>query len=305
MDKSLESQQVMWVVARVLLAAAAIFFMSLALLSLGVGAMSVHAGNGLLRSMNERVDEIRVFLKDSVTVEERASMENFVRNMSEVKSVSYISKEQALEDFKKMYKDEKDLLQKIEGNPLPAELIIRMKDPKYNSVVAQRISTRPEISVDEAGKQEIKNPRETVDNILGINGAIQKRGLVIFLVLGLVALAIVSAMTATAINSRHVKIGIKKAHGATNLSIGWPFLIEGAGVGFFGGIVGIIGILLINAMFITKLEAASENVKLVAGGYLLLLSFMLIIIGIGIGALGSALGMFAIAHRGLEEENAS
>jgi cell division transport system permease protein len=273
------------------LTAAAIMVTSLSLLILGVIGMSVHAGNGLATSMKERVDEVRVFLKDNVTVEERSSMQAFIQKMSEVKSVKYISKEDALAEFKKMYKDEKSLLDEIEGNPLPAEFKVRMTDPKYNNVVAQRIEARPEVSVDEAGKKEIKNPRDVVNKVLRITGAIQKFGLVIVIAFGLVAVALVSITIRMAIYSRRTEIGIMKLVGATNWFIRWPFMMEGVVEGFFGAIVGIIVALLVHAWFIVKLEAAAENVNLVAGGYLVTLSFVLVVIGIVIGAVGSALAL--------------
>jgi len=273
------------------LTAAAVLVTSLSLLILGVVGMSVHAGNGLATSMKERVDEIRVFLKDNVTVEERASMETFIRNMSEVKSVKYISKEEALLEFKKMYAEEQDLLSEIEGNPLPAEFKVRMKDPSANTTVANRISQRPEVSVDEQGKKEIKNPRDVVAKVLKITGAVQKFGLVIVLAFGLVAVALVSITIRMAIYSRRKEIGIMKLVGATNWFIRWPFMMEGVIEGFFGALVGIIVAILVHAWFISKLEAAAENVRLVAGGYMVLLSFVLIVIGIVIGAVGSAFAL--------------
>ena len=273
------------------LTAAAVMVTSLSLLILGVVGMSVHAGNGLATSMKERVDEVRVFLKENVTVEERSSMQAFIQKMPEVKSVKYISKEDALAEFKKMYKDEQSLLAEIEGNPLPAEFKVRMTDPKYNNVVAQRIEARPEVSVDETGKKEIKNPRDVVNKVLRITGAIQKFGLVIVVAFGLVAVALVSITIRMAIYSRRTEIGIMKLVGATNWFIRWPFMMEGVVEGFFGAIVGIIVALLVHAWFIQKLEAAAENVKLVAGGYLVLLSVVLVVIGIVIGAVGSALAL--------------
>jgi len=273
------------------LTAAAVMVTSLSLLILGVVGMSVHAGNGLATSMKERVDEVRVFLKDNVTVAERSSMQSFIQKMPEVKSVKYISKEDALAEFKTMYKDEKSLLDEIEGNPLPAEFKVRMTDPKYNNTVAQRIESRPEVSVDETGKKEIKNPRDVVNKVLRITGAIQKFGLVIVVAFGLVAVALVSITIRMAIYSRRTEIGIMKLVGATNWFIRWPFMMEGVVEGFFGAIVGIIVALLVHAWFIAKLEAAAEGTNLVAGGYLVLLSFVLVAIGIVIGAVGSALAL--------------
>jgi cell division transport system permease protein len=273
------------------LTAAAIMVTSLSLLILGVIGMTVHAGNGLATNMKERVDEIRVFLKDNVTVEERTSMEDFIRKMADVKSVKYISKEEALKEFQQMYADQKDLLSEIEGNPLPAEFKVRMKDPKYNTKVAKAIESRPEVSVDEAGKKEIKNPRDVVQKVLRITGAVQKFGLVIVVAFALVAVALVSITIRMAIYSRRKEIGIMKLVGATNWFIRWPFMMEGVIEGFFGAIVGIIVAVFVNAWFIAKLEAAADNVNLVAGSYMVLLALALIVLGIVIGAVGSALAL--------------
>ena len=273
------------------LTVAAVMVTSLSLILLSVVALLVHTGNGLAADMKERVDEIRVFLREDITVEERESMERFMRKMDEVKSVKYISKEEALEEFKKMYKDQQDMLDEIEGNPFPAEFKIRMKDPKYNSTVAKRLESRPEVSVDDNGKKEIKNPRDVVNKVLRYTGTMQKGGLVVVVLFGLVSVALVTITIRMAIYSRRKEIGIMKLVGATNWFIRWPFMFEGVIEGFLGAIVGIIIALLLNSWIINKVESAAENVNLVTGGYLALLSVLLILVGVFIGALGSALAL--------------
>jgi cell division transport system permease protein len=273
------------------LTVAAVMVTSLSLIILGVVSMFVHTGNGLAADMKERVDEIRVFLDENVTVEERESLERHIRNMEEVRSVTYISKEEALEEFRKMYEDQQDMLDEIEGNPFPAEFKVQMKDPKYNTTVAKRLESRPEVSTDENGKKEIKNPRDVVNKVLRWTGAIQKAGIVIVIAFGLVAVALVSITIRMAIYSRRKEIGIMKLVGATNWFIRWPFIFEGVVEGFLGAIVGIITVLAINAWIISKIESAAENVNLVGGSYIALLSVFLICIGVFIGAVGSALAL--------------
>ena len=273
------------------LSVAAMMITILALSMLGVVMMIVHAGNSLAVDLKYRVDEIRVFLEDNITVEERESLERFVRDMKEVRKVTFISKEQALEDFKEMYKDKPQIIEEIEGNPLPAELKIRMRDPKYNSDVSERLEKRPEVSVDpDTGKKEIQFPKDVVAKVLRWTGAIQKIGLVIVLALALVALALISITIRMAIYSRRKEIGIMKLVGATNWFIRWPFIMEGMLEGALGGTIAVLVVLLTHAWGITKFEAAAEA-NLVGGSYLGLLSFFLILIGIVIGALGSAVAL--------------
>jgi cell division transport system permease protein len=272
------------------LTAAAIMVTTISLILLGFVGMIVHAGDGLATNLKYRVDEIRVFLKDDVTTEERESLERFIRKMDEVKSARYVSKEQALEDFKNMYKDQADMLKQIEGNPLPAEFKIRMKDPKFNRVVAKRLQSRPEISTDSSGKKEIKFPEDVVNKVLRWTGAIQKVGLVVVVAFGIVAIALVSITIRMAIYSRRKEIGIMKLVGATNWFIRWPFIMEGIIEGFLGAVVGIIAAILIHAWLITKVELAAES-NLVSAGYLAVLSVLLAVIGIIIGAVGSAFAL--------------
>jgi len=269
---------------------AAIMVTSISLIFLGGVSMFVHSGNGLATNLKYRVDEIRVFLKDDVTTEERESLERFVRKMAEVKSVRYISKEQALEDFKNMYKDQADMLKQIEGNPLPAEFKIRMKDPKFNHIVAQRLQSRPEISKDSSGKKEIKFPEDVVNKVLRWTSAIQNIGLVVVVAFGIVAIALVSITIRMAIYSRRKEIGIMKLVGATNWFIRWPFIMEGIIEGFFGAIVGIIVTLVLHVWPISVVEHAAES-NLVGGGYLAFLAVILVIMGIIIGAVGSAFAL--------------
>ncbi len=273
------------------LTVAAVMVTSLSLIILGIVSMLVHTGNGIAADMKERVDEIRVFLKDNVTTEERASMTTFLQKMDEVKSADYISKEEALAEYKIMFKDQQDMLQEIEGNPLPASFRVRMKDPKYNNVVAKRLETRPEVSKDATGKPEIKNEKDVVGKVLRVTGLVQKIGFVVVIAFGIVAVALVSITIRMAIYSRRKEIGIMKLVGATNWFIRWPFMVEGVVEGFLGAIVGIIVTVLLHSTLLQKFGSAVGIENLVTGGYTALLAFLLVVFGIFIGAAGSALAL--------------
>ena len=285
-----ESTSSMW--RNMALTAAAVMVTGLSLILLGWVGMTVHAGNGLASHFKESVDQIRVFLKDDITVEEQKSMDLFIRNMSEVKSVQFISKDQALQEFKDMYKDKPAMVNEIEGNPFPPEFKVRMKDPKYNAIVAQRIQARPEVSVDpDTHQKEIKFPKDVVQKVLRWTGAIQKVGFVLVVIFALVALALVFITIRVAIYSRRKEIGIMKLVGATNWFIRWPFIIEGMLEGFGGALVGILAAVLFDVLLITRFEAAAENSSLVSGGYMTLLAFFLLLAGVVIGAIGSLLAL--------------
>ena len=273
------------------LTVAAIMVTSLSLVLLGAVGMLVHAGNNIAADMKERVDEIRVFLSDNVTNEEVQSMKTFIGKMGEVKSVRFISKEEAMQEYRQMFKGQDEMLKEIEGNPLPASFRVRMTDPKYNSVVATRIQDRPEVSIDSSGKKEIKNEKDVVDKVLRVTGMVQKIGFVIVIAFGIVAIALVSITIRMAIYSRRKEIGIMKLVGATNWFIRWPFMMEGVFEGFLGALCAIVVTVLLHSTLIEKFGTAAGIPGLVTGGYTTMLAFLLIVFGIIIGAVGSALAL--------------
>ncbi|MHB8895709.1 MAG: permease-like cell division protein FtsX [Candidatus Geothermincolia bacterium] len=104
-------------------------------------------------------DWIRVLLDDDITDAQRQNLESDIRRMPEVKSVVYVSKEQAFDKWKENFPNY--TLDEIERDFLPAELIIRTVDPRCNHDVVSRIKSRPEISVDEMGQPEIHDRNAT------------------------------------------------------------------------------------------------------------------------------------------------
>jgi cell division transport system permease protein len=273
------------------LTVAAVMVTSLSLLILGVVSTLVHTGNGVAADMKERVDEIRVFLKDTVTVEERASIQNFIQKMNEVKSVKYISKEDAMDEYRQMFKEDQAMLEEIEGNPLPASFRVRMKDPKYNAIVAKRLQTRPEVSEDAAGKKEIKNEQNVVSKVLRVTGMVQNIGVLVTIAFGIVAVALVAITIRMAIYSRRKEIGIMKLVGATNWFIRWPFMMEGVIEGFMGALFAIVATVILHSTLIERFGNAIGISGLVSGGYTALLAFLLCFFGIIIGAAGSAFAL--------------
>lgn len=273
------------------LTAAAIMVTSLSLILLGVVSMLVHTGNGIAADMKQKVDEIRVFLRDDITAEEIQSMTTFIQKMDEVKSVRYISKADALKEYQVMFKSEKELLQEIEGNPLPPSFRVRMKDPKFNNTVAKRLEPRSEVSVDSTGAKEIKNEKDVVGKVIRVTGFIQNIGFIIVVAFGVVAVALVSITIRMAIYSRRKEIGIMKLVGATNWFIRWPFMLEGVMEGFGGALVAIFVTVLMQSALIQKFGTAVGIENLVTGGYTTLLAVLLVFIGIIIGAVGSALAL--------------
>ena len=91
---------------------------------------------GILSSIKNQV-EIAVYLKDNVTDELKTYLENEIKGWDEISQVNFVSKEQALEKFKKE-NEGSEILKEIQGNPLPASFELELKSPEKVEQVALR-----------------------------------------------------------------------------------------------------------------------------------------------------------------------
>ncbi len=110
--------------------------------------------------------QLRVFLKDGISQEVVASIISYIEEVPHVVETRYISKEEDLAMFKEMYADQKDMLNQIEGNPLPAEVLVTVDDASSLSRTVEVISRRPEVSADSNGKKEVKLPNKEYTTII-------------------------------------------------------------------------------------------------------------------------------------------
>ncbi|MHB8895188.1 MAG: permease-like cell division protein FtsX [Candidatus Geothermincolia bacterium] len=101
---------------------------------------------------------IRVFVKDGISDDEAAGLERIVRKMAGVTQVKYVSKEEALEEYKAHYRDEPEMIRHLEGNPFPATIEIKAKNWDYCGDIAAQINEWPQVVVNEVGKPKIENP---------------------------------------------------------------------------------------------------------------------------------------------------
>ncbi|HSQ22583.1 MAG TPA: permease-like cell division protein FtsX, partial [Coriobacteriia bacterium] len=121
----------------------AIITIYLSLLLVGVSVGSGFLLTQVVESVEEKVS-IRIFLKDGAAPEDVDALQQALVADARVKAVSYTSKEQALEDFKNtIVQDSPEIVEQLEGNPLPASLDVDLNDPRDVMLVVEAIKTNP------------------------------------------------------------------------------------------------------------------------------------------------------------------
>lgn len=201
-----------------------IVIMSLSLLMLAVFLL---ATDNVLRLVGEAQNEMKiyVYLRDDAS---QKTAEGLYRNLlaqPEVSEVQFVSKEEAMQDFREELGDDSDLLGTLRTNPLPNSFWVTPKS-EYKTrdsmiALAERIEPM-------AGIEEVRYGREFLDRFASVLKVLYFVNAVVGFIVILSALFIISNAVRLTVISRRKTIEILKLVGATNSYIVAPFIIEGA-----------------------------------------------------------------------------
>jgi len=173
--------------------------------------------------MGERL-EVSVYLKDGLTEHEKDFLISRLKSEPGIRKVTYLSKEQALELFKKELKGQETLLEGLGQNPLPDSYEVNV-DRTY--AAAGRLEALSHKFSGYPGVEDVSYGRQGAEVLGGLLKLIAYGGTTIALLLGVSVVFIISNSVRLALYSRGQEIELLQWIGATRGFIQGPFLIEG------------------------------------------------------------------------------
>jgi cell division transport system permease protein len=243
---------------------------------------------GLLAGLNftEQKVEVVAYLQPNATDNQVTELTAKLKAMPQIASVDYVSRDEALTRFRASLKaqGQEDLTQYLDANPLYASLEVKMVDPSQVRVVSDALGNDPSI-------QRVINIEDLVDRVLTVTGILRTAGTVVLLIVGVIALFIIINTIRLAVLARADEIEVMRLVGASDAFIRWPFVFEGAFVGFLGAVV-TLGILLAVADPLSAFMADFFRVLPLQFGSLTRDLVALVMgAGVGLGILGSWLSV--------------
>lgn len=216
-----------------------------------------------------------------------------LEGLTQVKSVSYISQDDALYNFKEKHKNDPVSLQalaELEGNPFEASLSVSAKDIKNYQAINDYIYAHYQDILDNVNYPENQNVINKISSfIMGIRIA----GLTMTIVLALIALLVSFNTIRLVIYTSREEIRIMRLVGATNWFVRGPFLVNG----FLQGVISSFFAFVISWPIIyyfspkIKIFMPSMDFNYYFTSHLFIVYLILLFTGVGIGALGSALAI--------------
>ncbi|GGP93868.1 permease-like cell division protein FtsX [Shewanella ulleungensis] len=177
--------------------------------------------------------EISLFINKGRSEQSIQSLLSRIKAFREVETVSYISREQALEEFQRL-SGFGEALSYLDDNPLPAVVTVT-PSVKYSSPTGARellakLEREPEVNF---GRLDI----EWLERLQALLKLLEKTVLAIAALLVLAVVLVIGNTIRLAIMNRRTEIEVMKLVGATEAFIQRPFLYTGIWYGVIGGIL--------------------------------------------------------------------
>ncbi len=236
---------------------------------------------------------ITVFFEKDIEARQIDELAEQIRGREDVERVDYISPKEAWENFQKeMYGDSTKLEDTFgSDNPLKdsASFEVYIKDVSAQSAVVDYIK-----SLD--GIRKVNGSSAVAKGLSSINMLVAYISASIIILLLLVSVFLINTSVATGIRVRRDEIAIVKMIGATDGFVRAPFLVEGVVLGLVGAVIPVVILSILYERMITfvlgHFSVLSQWLTFVEPEkeFMILIPVSLLI-GVGIGLVGSALSV--------------
>lgn len=228
--------------------------------------------------------------------EEAKAVCDKISGISNVASVEYISKDDALQSVKETQLEGKEqyfeFLNEEGGNPLSDGARVHLNDMAYFNETVEKIKTV-------SGVNSIVSQGDLADTINSIKSGIAVAGFWIIGILLIISLVIVSNTIRVTMYNRKLQISIMKAVGATDSFVRIPFIVEGV-------LIGLLSALLSEGLVYFCYRVATETIQSSLGGSSVIgfsgVAWLLLGVFAAIGVFAGVMGSVIMISKYLRKE---
>ena len=268
-----------------LMSFASITTVAISLVILGLFLIMVMNLNNMAAHLESQV-QINVYLEDNLSEAERYEIGNNIKKIKGVEEITFVTKDEAIERFRERLGEQKYLLDALDdANPLPYSYEVKLTLPEQVKSAAAEIAEYP-------GVKTAKFGQEAIEQLFKLTHMIRVFGVVLILFLVFATLFIISNTIRLTVFARRKEIGIMKYVGATDWFIRWPFIMEGMALGFGGALIATLVLRTSYSAITNQIYQSFMFLPLIPQyPFLTNLTILLIVLGMIIGALGSAISL--------------
>ncbi len=265
----------------------------LSLLIIGIFLVGGRMVENIISSVESEVS-ITAYVADEASQEDIDSVMSWLSSQEGVASVGFTTKEQALENFQST---SSDIVDALDGsNPLPASIDVELSDPQLVEQVANALvenSDYQQICDTEGNPSEdVRYGEKSVERLFSLTNYVRYIGVALIVLLIFIAMVFINNTIRLAILARRKEIAIMRLVGASNGFIRGPFLMEGALHAIIGSLLAVGSLELLRNFALPQIQGALAFLPFdLSLGAFLYVYVILVVAGLLIGLIGSALAM--------------
>lgn len=273
----------------------AVITIYLSLLLVGVFLATGVIINSVVKSVEDKVT-IQIFIKDGAATGDVQSLQQSLISDPLVQGVQYTTKDQALQKFKQDMKQSPEIIQQLEGNPLPASLDVTLKNPQDVVNMVAKIKANPTFlkiaDRPDNPEESLKYGQQVVQKLFAFTNVVRWIEVAFVFMLGAVSLIFINNTIRLAIYARRKEIGIMRLVGASNWFIRTPFLLEGVLQALIGAGLAILTVIGLQAAIMPRLGEALPFLPVSSSNAATAqIALVLVLSGVFIGLLGSGFAL--------------
>lgn len=267
-----------------------ILSMATGLIIIAVALISLYNIDLFSKKLPERFSMV-AYLKDDLSVADKDNIISAIKRNDIVKGIRYISKDDALRELKSSLKEADYVLEGMKDNPLPASIEVRLKKEAVSPEAVNRfVSSLKKIK----GIEDIQYGEKFLISLKSIKSGLEIMGLIIASVMTAASVFISYSTVKILFYRRREEIETLKLLGAKAGFIRTPFLIEGGIIGFAGGIVSMLFILIFYYAVYVRLGYTIPLIKSTI--FYPAMSFPLPPLGLFLGIIGALIAIGRIRY---------
>ena len=202
-----------------------VIILILALFSINMLLVVKVVGETAIGAVKEKID-INLFLKSAASEEEILVLKTKVSELSEVKEVVYISKAEALENFKNKHEDNPEIieaLRELGKNPLTPSLVIKPKNLDSFDNLINRLNAFDDEIIE---SRNFTNYQLMLSKINDITNKVSEAGIILSSIFIFISLLVIYNSVRVAIYTHRREIMIMRLVGASRWFIQMPYLLS-------------------------------------------------------------------------------
>ena len=237
--------------------------------------------------------EMSIYLAESLDEAARTALVADLQSNAAVSGVEYVSKDAALERFRRDFPDLADVANSVD-NPFPSALEVRLRPDRASGDAAGALATA---LAQRDGVADVRYDRQWLERLLGAIATVRLGGLFIAGVLMLGAAFTVAAVVRLSLEARHAEVDIMQLVGAPSSFVRGPFVMEGL---LLGGVGAAFALVVLWAAYVAWRGRIDEAVAaLLPAGHLAFLGasdvVFVLLAGLVVGAASGAVASRAAA----------